>query len=318
MIAIVFFNGLSLGLLLYLVASGLTLSYSLMGVLNFAHGAFFMLGAYLSWSIGQSLGLTWAWLLSPCLVGLLGAAVYQWGLDGGATPMGPASPAAQRAHHQRDMLVTFGLSLVLQELITLVWGREPLSVSLPPALQGPAWVWGNGVAVSKLRVLVMFLALGVIAALAAAWRWTPWGLVVRAARSRPEVAQALGWDVVTVQRGVFAMGAGLAGLAGALMASTRLAEPGMGASVGALVFALVVMGGLGSLVGTWWASLGVGLLEAAAVAWADGFPQADPGSWAETIHPWAQGLGSWAPVLPYALLIVLLSLRPQGLAGRRR
>ena len=317
MSAIVLFNGLSLGLLLYLVSSGLSLSYSLMGVLNFAHGAFFMLGAYLSWSLGQALGLAWAWLLSPLLVGLVGAAVYQWGLRPRSPQWGRADQAEQRNHHLRDMLLTFGLSLVLQELITAAWGREPLSPTLPEALQGPAWVWSNGVAVSKLRVLVMGVALGVMVALALAWRWSAWGLLVRAARTRPEVAQAMGWNVSRVQCAVFAAGSALAGLAGALIATTRLAEPTMGASVGALVFALVVMGGLGSLAGAWWACLGVGLLESVAVTWAGGFPQAEPGSWAAALHPWAQAVGAWAPLLPYGLLVLLLTWRPQGLSGHR-
>lgn len=310
-------NALSTGLLLFLLASGLTLTYSLMGVLNFAHGSFYLLGAYAAWSLTQRLGLAWALVLAPLMVGLLGVAVERWLLR-----------RLRPAGHMPEILVTFGLGWVLMESVPLFWGRQPLDLTMPEVLRGPwftwamavpdngpwgtpwVWSWGDGgglcsasdpsrpvtcVQFSRLRALGMAVSLGVLLALAwVLWR-TRLGLVVRAARTRPQVVAALGHDVSFAQGLVFGIGVALAALAGVVAAALRVVEPGMGQSIGALVFAVVVIGGLGSLGGALVASLLVGLLDAAAVA----------GGWAV------------AGALPYVLLVVVLLWRPRGLLGKR-
>ena len=310
-------NALSTGLLLFLLASGLTLTYSLMGVLNFAHGSFYLLGAYLAWSLTQALGLGWALLLAPVLVGALGVLVERWLLR-----------RLRPAGHLPELLVTFGLGWILMESVPLFWGRQPLDLAVPEVLRGPwftwapaaqevgvsglpwQWSWGDGgglcagtassalagcVQFSRLRALGMAVSLGVLLVLSwVLWR-TRLGLVVRAARSRPQVVAALGHDVPFAQGLVFGAGAALAALAGVVAAALRVVEPGMGQSIGALVFAVVVIGGLGSLAGALAASLLVGLLDAAAVA----------GGWA------------LAGALPYLLLVAVLLWRPRGLLGKR-
>lgn len=299
--------GFSQGLLLFLLAAGLTLVYSLMGLLNFAHAAFYMLGAYLAYGVAQGLGAWvpsefafWAALfMAPPLVALVGALVMWLGLG-----------RARQQGHQAELLFTFGLSIVLVELVQLMWGRTPLQVPVPEILrQGLAL--GGGLTFPLHRLLLAVAALLALGVLTWIWHRSPLGWVVRAALKEPAMLQAMGYRLPLIVLGVFCGGLALAGLAGALAGAALVTEPGMAMAVGSLLFVIVVMGGLGSLVGAFVASLTVGVLQTAAVLF--DLPLA----------PW---LGSWvgglrlsqlAPVLPFVLLLLVLAIRPQGLAGER-
>jgi branched-chain amino acid transport system permease protein len=314
-------NGLSYGLMLFMLSAGLTLTFSMMGVLNFAHASFYMLGAYVGYSIAQSWGFWAALVLAPLVVGVLGALFERLCL--------------RRVHalgHVPELLVTFGLSYVVLEIVQLVWGRTALDFSPPPSLQGPAFtlvhhageglgvVWGapsDGVCSSladaalqascspfpATRALMVVVALLMLALIAALLARTRTGLVVRAALTHPEMVNSLGHDLPRLYMLLFGAGTALAALAGVVGGSTYLTEPAMAASMGAMVFVVVVVGGLGSLGGAFAASLLIGLLQTAAAA-------ADV-----TVVPGVT-LARLAPALPFVLMLLMLVLRPQGLLGR--
>ena len=297
-------NGLSYGLLLFLLSAGLTLIFSLMGVLNFAHASFYMLGAYLGHTLSQALGFGWALLLAPLLVGLLGAAFERWVL--------------RRVHaqgHVAELLVTFGLSYVLLELVRLVWGLGPVNNPVPEALAGPLFTVG-GLPFSRYRAFMAGASLLVLGALAWVLVRTRLGLIVRAALTHPDTVQTLGHDVPKVFMGVFGAGAALAALAGAIGGIAFVTEPGMAATVGSVLFVVVVVGGLGSLAGAFWASLFIGTLQTLAVGL--DLPLGELlGRQGVAQHPlWRLTVSQLAPVLPYALLVLVLIVRPNGWLGR--
>ena len=297
-------NGLSYGLLLFLLSAGLTLIFSLMGVLNFAHASFYMLGAYLGHTLSQALGFGWALLLAPVLVGLLGAAFERWVL--------------RRVHaqgHVAELLVTLGLSYVLLELVRLVWGLGPVQSTVPEVLAGPLFSVG-GLPFSRYRAFMAGIALLVLAGLACLLVRTRLGLIVRAALTHPDTVQTLGHDVPKVFMGVFGAGAALAALAGVIGGVAFVTEPGMAATVGSVLFVVVVVGGLGSLAGAFWASLFIGTLQTLAVG--IDLPLGELlGREGGADHPlWRLTVSQLAPVLPYALLVLVLIVRPNGWLGR--
>ena len=327
-------NGLSYGLLLFMLSSGLTLIFSMMGVLNFAHAAFYMLGAYLGWQLSGVLGFWGALAVAPLAVGLLGVALERTLLR------------RVYAHgHAAELLLTFGLSYILVEAMQLIWGRQPLTLVLPEALRGPAltlardaaghwhgW-WGAappgacGAALlcaplPATRALAAAVALAMLVALWALLTRTRIGLVIRAASTARGMTQALGHNVPAVLAGVFGAGCALAALAGVVGGATLVIEPGMAASVGAIVFVVIVVGGVGSLAGAFVASMAIGLLQTFAVASSATLaPLAQRLGWsaeAAASHPlWGLTLAQAAPMLPYLLLVATLALRPQGLLGAR-
>jgi len=297
-------NGLSYGLLLFLLSAGLTLIFSLMGVLNFAHASFYMLGAYLGHSLTQALGFGWALLVAPLLVGLLGVAFERWVL--------------RRVHahgHVAELLVTFGLSYVVLELVRLLWGLGPIHNPVPDALAGPLFTVG-GMPFSRYRAFMAGASLLVLGALAWALVRTRLGLIVRAALTHPDTVQTLGHDVPRVFMGVFGAGAALAALAGVIGGVAFVTEPGMAATVGSVLFVVVVVGGLGSLAGAFWASLFIGTLQTLAVG--IDLPLGELlGRQGVAEHPlWRLTVSQLAPVLPYALLVLVLIVRPDGWLGR--
>ena len=297
-------NGLSYGLLLFLLSAGLTLIFSLMGVLNFAHASFYMLGAYLGHTLTQALGFGWALLVAPLLVGLLGAAFERWVL--------------RRVHahgHVAELLVTFGLSYVVLELVRLLWGLGPIHNPVPDALAGPLFTVG-GLPFSRYRAFMAGASLLVLGALAWALVRTRLGLIVRAALTHPDTVQTLGHDVPRVFMGVFGAGAAMAALAGVIGGVAFVTEPGMAATVGSVLFVVVVVGGLGSLAGAFWASLFIGTLQTLAVG--IDLPLGELlGRQGVAEHPlWRLTVSQLAPVLPYALLVLVLIVRPNGWLGR--
>jgi branched-chain amino acid transport system permease protein len=335
-------NGISAGLLLFMLSSGLTLIFSMMGVLNFAHASFYMLGAYLGYALTSVVGFWVALVLAPLAVGLLGALFER--------------TALRRVHkfgHVPELLITFGLSYVILELVKLVWGLSSLPVSPPPALQGAAFTFIQSAAgeASTLslalgaapaercaavvgamvhcstfpatRMFMMAVALVMLVALWLLLTRTRIGLVIQAALAHPEMVEALGHNVPRVFMLVFGSGCALAALAGVVGGMTFVTEPSMAAVVGSITFVVVVVGGMGSLAGAFVGSLLIGLLQtlpltvdksllhaAAALGW-----RIVPGDLA---YPLAKvTLAQAAPILPYLLLVLILILRPKGLLGTR-
>ncbi|RMX09407.1 branched-chain amino acid ABC transporter permease [Allofranklinella schreckenbergeri] len=305
-------NGLSYGLLLFMLSAGLTLIFSMMGVLNFAHASFYMLGAYLAYAISGPLGFWPALLLAPLLTGALGAAFERYCLR-----------RVHRYGQVSELLATFGLSYLLLECVQLIWGRQAVPYGLPSLLQGPLFTL-FGVQFPRSRAFIMLVAVLMLLALWALLTRTRWGLVIQAALTHPEMAQALGHNVPRVFMLVFGGGAALAALAGVMGGNTYITEPAMAHALGPIIFVVVVVGGMGSLGGAFVASLLIGCMQTLAVALdvsvldglhALGLMANTP---AHTAHPLLRVTPAQiAPVLPYALLVLVLALRPRGLMGQR-
>lgn len=233
-------NGVSYGLLLFMLSSGLTLIFSMMGVLNFAHTSFYMLGAYFGYTLSGIIGFWGALFVAPLLVGVLGAMFERYSL--------------RRVHkygHVPELLVTFGLSYLILEVVQLVWGRGTVPYGLPPALQGPLFTL-YGTQFPRSRSFVMLVAMLMLVAVWLLLTRTRIGLVIQAALKNPEMVEALGHNVPRVFMMVFGGGCALAGLAGVIGGNTYVTEPAMAMSVGSIIFVVVVVGGMGSLAGPSW------------------------------------------------------------------
>jgi branched-chain amino acid transport system permease protein len=304
-------NGLSYGLLLFMLSSGLTLIFSMMGVLNFAHASFYMLGAYVAYSVTVLVGFWWALLLAPLLVGLLGAGFEKYCL--------------RRVHkfgHVPELLITFGLSYILLELVQLVWGRSSVDYRVPAALDGPLFTI-FGTQFPMYRGFMMLVAVLMLIAVWLLLTRTRIGLVIQAALTHPETAEALGHNVPRVFMLVFGGGAALAGLAGVIGGNAFVTEPGMAATVGSVIFVVVVVGGMGSLAGAFLASLLIGILQTFAVA-IDVSLMSTVKTLGMMVTPETFGyavlklkVSQVAPILPYLLLVLMLIFRPKGLLGTR-
>ena len=304
-------NGVSYGLLLFMLSSGLTLIFSMMGVLNFAHTSFYMLGAYFAFTISGVVGFWPALVLAPLLVFVLGAAFERYAL--------------RRVHkfgHVPELLVTFGLSYLILEVVQLVWGRSTVPYGLPEQLQGPLFSL-YGTQFPKSRSFVMLVALLMLLSVWLLLTRTRIGLVIQAALKYPEMVEALGHNVPRVFMLVFGGGAALAGLAGVIGGNTYVTEPAMAASVGSIIFVVVVVGGMGSLAGAFIASLLIGVVQTFAVALdyslihvfkALGVAVTD-----QTFgYPLLKlTISQVAPILPYLFLVLILIFRPKGLLGTR-
>ena len=247
-------NGVSYGLLLFMLSSGLTLIFSMMGVLNFAHTSFYMLGAYFAYTLSGAIGFWPALVVAPLLVGALGAVFERYAL--------------RRVHkfgHVPELLVTFGLSYLILEVVQLVWGRSTVPYGLPAQLQGPLFTL-YGTQFPKSRSFVMLVAVLMLLSVWLLLTRTRIGLVIQAALKHPHMVEALGHNVPRVFMLVFGGGCALAGLAGVIGGNTYVTEPAMAASVGSIIFVVVVVGGMGSLAGAFLASLIIGLVQTFAVA----------------------------------------------------
>jgi len=309
--AISLLNGLSYGLLLFMLSSGLTLIFSMMGVLNFAHTSFYMLGAYFAYTISGVVGFWPALVVAPLLVGALGALFERYCL--------------RRVHkfgHVPELLVTFGLSYLILELVQLVWGRATVPYGLPPQLQGPLFTL-FGTQFPKSRSFIMLLALLMLLSVWLLLTRTRIGLVIQAALTHPETVEALGHNVPRVFMLVFGGGAALAALAGVIGGNTYVTEPAMAGAVGSIVFVVVVVGGMGSLAGAFLASLLIGVLQTFAVAidqsLASGLQALGVAVTASTpgYDLLQLTVAQVAPILPYLLLVLILIFRPKGLLGKR-
>lgn len=304
-------NGVSYGLLLFMLSSGLTLIFSMMGVLNFAHTSFYMLGAYFAYSISGVIGFWPALVLAPLMVFALGAAFERYCL--------------RRVHkfgHVPELLVTFGLSYLILEVVQLIWGRATVPYALPTQLQGPLFSL-YGTQFPKSRSFVMLIALLMLVSVWLLLTRTRIGLVIQAALKYPDIVEALGHNVPRVFMLVFGGGAALAGLAGVIGGNTYITEPAMAGSVGSIIFVVVVVGGMGSLAGAFLASLLIGLVQTFAVALDYSMIHVlRPLGVAVTDQTFGYPLlkltiSQVAPILPYLFLVLILIFRPKGLLGTR-
>ncbi len=304
-------NGLVTGLLLFMLASGVTLIFSMMGVLNFAHASFYMLGAYFAFSLSQALGFWPALLLAPLLTGALGALVERYGLR-----------HVHRHGPVAELVFTFGLAFLIEELVQLVWGRATQDFRVPALLDFPLFTL-LGQDFPAWRAFMLLLSLGIFAGLYAGLTRTRYGLILRAAITHPQTVANLGHNVPRLFMLAFGVGTGLAGLAGVIAGPVLGTWPGMAASLGSLVFVIVVIGGLGSLTGAFVAALLIGLLQSWAIASSVGMADVLSllGLSFPADHPlrdlWRLSLPQVAPLLPYLLLVLMLIVRPAGLAGTR-
>ena len=304
-------NGVLYGMLLFLMASGLTVIFSMMGVLNFAHASFYMLGAFFGFEISRRIGFWPALILAPLAVGGIGMLVERYGLR-----------QVHKHGHVAELLFTFGLTYVIQEVIHMVWGNLPVDYRVPAALDFPAFT-AFGTQYPAFKLFQLLIAVVIFAALLLAIKRTRVGLIVQAALTEPGMVGKLGHNVDRIFMLVFGVGSALAAVAGTLAGPALVTQSNMAELLGPILFVVVVVGGLGSLSGAFVASLMIGLLQTFAIAFnislADIFGEI-PGS--NTFMTglndlWTVSLSQIAPVLPYLLLVLILIFRPRGLMGKR-
>jgi len=303
-------NGTIYGLLLFMVSAGLTLIFGMMGVLNFAHASFYMLGAYFAYALQGALGFWGALVASPVLVGLVGVVVERWFL--------------RRVHHHghaHELLLTFGLSFIIAEVVKLFFGNYPVNYRVPKSLDFAAFTIGSA-DYPAYRVLMGAVAIAMFVLIYLLLTRTRVGIVVRSAIYRPRMAEALGHNVPLVFMGVFGVGAALAGLAGAVAGAFYTTNPNMAIELGVMVFVVVVVGGLGSLGGAMLASLLIGVITSLAVGidatLADLFALLGARAWAEGVGGlFTLKLSSLAATIPFALMLLILLVRPTGLLGEK-
>jgi branched-chain amino acid transport system permease protein len=299
-------NGVSVGLLLFMLSAGLTLIFSMMGVLNFAHASFYMLGAYVGYALAAHFGFWFALLISPLIVGALGGLFERFLLR-----------RIEARGALAELLLTFGAAYLIAEAVKLVWGLAPFNAVVPPSLDGPLFTL-FGAAFPRYRAFMMVVSIAMLVALYAVLRVSRIGLVVRAALTHAATVETLGHNVPYVFTLVFAAGTGLAALAGVIGAPLFVIEPSMAENIGPIVFVVVVVGGLGSIGGALAASILIGCVQTFAISTtislgfiAKAVGAGLPPAWA------ALSVAQIAPVLPYVLLVVMLALRPRGLFGQR-
>ncbi len=275
-------NGLLAGANYLMIALGLSLIFSLGGIVNLAHGAFYAFGAYFAVILADRIGYGGAALASPALVGLLGIAT---------------EALLFRRFYKSDpiltLLLTFGLAMVGEQALRMIWGATPLPFSIPPELRGQVFV-GEFI-YSRYRLMVLAVAIVSVAGIWFLLHRTPFGRVVRAGVQNPDMVGALGISLRPYMTTVAALGIGLAGLSGVLQAPLAGVHPAMGSEVITAAFVVVVIGGLGSFWGVVAAAALVGVARGITV----------------------QYLPSAAEASMYLLMALVLILRPRGLFGER-
>ncbi|GHF58586.1 branched-chain amino acid ABC transporter permease [Seohaeicola zhoushanensis] len=307
-------DGLVTGLLLFMLSSGLTLIFSMMGVLNFAHASFYMLGAYFAYQISLYVGFWPGLLIAPLIVGVLGALVERYGL--------------RRVHqygHVPELIFTFGLALLIEEVVQFIWGKNIVPFDEPELLNFALFSIG-GNAIPAYKVFMIFISIGIFLALLYVLTRTRVGMVIQAALSYPRTVEALGHNVPLVFMGVFGVGTALAGVAGVIAGPVLGTFPGMAFLLGSIVFVTIVIGGLGSLWGALVASLLIGWLttfaatstfEFASLLTAIGLERPEDLSESYIRDLWTLSLPQIGPILPYILMVLILVFRPFGLFGKR-
>ena len=305
------FNGILYGMLLFMLASGLTLIFSMMGVLNFAHASFFMLGAYFAFQISDAIGFWPGLIFAPIIVGLIGALVERYGLR-----------PVHKLGHVAELLFTFGLAFVIEEVVQMVWGKVPVPYDIPQSLTFAAFSW-RGLDYSAYRIFMLLISVGIFVALFMLLTRTRVGLIIQASLTHPNIVAALGHDVPKVFMWTFGFGCALAGIAGVIGGNVLGTEPAMAIQLGTIVFVVIVIGGLGSLGGALIAALFIGILDNMAIIYdisfyplfaAFGVERDVGGALRDVVNLTTAGI---APLLPYLLLVLVLIARPRGLFGVR-
>lgn len=273
-------NGLVLGGYYLLIALGLSLIFSVGGIVNLAHGAFYALGAYMMVTLGKTIGFWPSAVISPVLVALIGIVFERFIL---------------RRFYREDpilsLLVTFGIAMVAEQAIRMIWGAAPLSFTLPSSIRGAVIV--GDFLFSRYRLLMLAIVAVILVGVWLLLNRTPFGRVVRAGIQQPDMVAALGIRLQPYMTAVVALGLGIAALGGALFAPITIVHPAMGSEIITIAFVVVIIGGLGSFWGVVLAALLVGVVRGI------------------TIHfvP-AAGEASM-----YVLMFLVLLLRPRGLLG---
>ncbi|TDE39763.1 branched-chain amino acid ABC transporter permease [Antarcticimicrobium sediminis] len=290
-------NGVQLGLLLFLVASGLTLVFGILDFVNLAHGSLYMMGAFICASLTFLFGsFVLAVLVALPLTGVLGFLVERF----------VARPLYDRDHLDQ-VLGTFGLILVLDTLAHLIWGPAGIAVPLPGWLQGQI-AMSETLVIPTFRLVIIGAGLGAAAGLFWLVNHTRLGMLIRAGASNRTMVSALGIDIQTLFALVFALGAMLAGLAGMLIAPITEASIGMGNNIIITAFVVIIVGGIGSMKGAFIAALMIGLIDTMGRSFLDDlfklFMSSDA---AENSAP------AVSAMLIYIIMALVLSLRPQGL-----
>jgi branched-chain amino acid transport system permease protein len=295
-------NGLQLGILLFLIAAGLTLVFGVMDFINLAHGVQYMVGAYFAAMFSAWTGSFWLGLLLtlPAALAfglLLEVLVFRHLYD---------------RDHLDQVLATFGIILFLNQGVKAVWGAAPLSVPVPEILSGSIRLM-DGLLYPTYRIALILTGLATAALLYVLVNRTRVGMLVRAGASNAPIVSALGVDIGRLFMMVFGFGAMLAGLAGAMIAPILSVEPGMGDNLLILTFVVIVIGGIGSIRGAFIAALLVGLIDTLGRAFG---PQLlrlvmDPAAASQTGR-------SLAPMLIYILMAAVLFFRPTGLFPVKR
>ena len=275
-------NGLLVGAYYLLIALGLSLIFSLGGLVNLAHGAFYALGAYFAVKLADHIGYAGAFIASPIGVALIGLVIERY---------------LFRRFYREDpalgLLLTFGLAMVAEQGLRWIFGAAPIPFSIPPALTGQLLV-GDFI-YSRYRLAMLAVAVIAVGGLWYLLRRTPFGRVVRAGVQNPDMVAALGISLTPYMATVVGLAVGLAALAGVLMAAITGVHPAMGADILTASFVVVVIGGLGSFWGVVLAALIVGVVRGLTVYF---FPPA-------------------AEASMYLLMVLVLLFRPRGLFGER-
>jgi branched-chain amino acid transport system permease protein len=277
-------NGIQYGLVLFLVASGLTLVFGILGVINLAHGAFYMLGAYLAYALAVYSGSFWIALLGGAMLAFAAGLLLEH----------VVIRRLYNRDHLAQLLLTFGLILVLDELRQILFGNDVHSVSPPAFLSGSIQLTSN-LSYPVYRLAVCLFCLAVAAAIFLVIQRTRIGMIVRAGAENREMTRALGIPSDTVNRYVFAVGIMLAALGGIVVAPMSTVFPGMGDQMLILSFVVVVVGGIGSVAGAAIGALLIGLTD----------------TFGKVFFP---GISSF---LVYLLMALVLLWRPNGILGRR-
>jgi len=307
-------DGLVTGLLLFMLSAGLTLIFSMMGVLNFAHASFYMLGAYFGYQISRYVGFWPGLIVAPVVVGVLGAAVEKYGLR-----------QVHKHGHVPELIFTFGLALLIEEIVQFFWGKNLMAYELPQALNFTLFSIGDN-AFPAYKFFMIAISAAIFVVLLSILKRTRVGLVIQAALSYPETVEALGHNVPRVFMGVFGVGTALAGVAGVIAGPVLGTFPGMAVVLGSIVFVTIVVGGLGSLWGALVASLLIGWMTTFAktynVSGTDvmaviGLMPPDDLSNTAFRDVWTMTLPQIADILPYMFMVLVLVFRPNGLMGRR-
>lgn len=311
LLGFVVLNGFLYGTLLFMLAAGLTLIYGLMGVINFAHASFYMIGAYLAFQVSVWWNFWAALIVVPLMMAALGGFMRRFLI----------APLAIE-NHLGQLLLTFGVAVAVTELVQIIWGRLAVNYPIPASMTHPLFKIG-GLEFSTYRFFVLAVSVVLFVVIAIVVKRTRIGLLLSAAQTRPQMVRSLGYDLDRLFDGVFAAGAAVAGVAGVLGGNLLGVYPVMADQVSALLFVIVCVGGLGSLTGAFIVAVMVGLLETLATTYKVslrplvesivGIPAPNT-----LLDDFARiSSTSFAPMMPYLLMVVLLLLRPRGLFGTR-